>query len=95
MLGNLPSGLQILLASNEKWVVPAGQDERRYFILDVSRSRVSDKAYFNKLWGQLENGGYEAMLYDLLARDISKFEHRYAPVTSGLMEQKKLSMPDG
>jgi hypothetical protein len=73
-------------------VVPAALDERRYFILGVARSRVGDREYFNELWRQMESGGYEAMLFDLLARDISKFKPRDAPVTSGLMEQKKLSM---
>jgi hypothetical protein len=41
----------------------------------------------------MEAGGYEAMLHDLLAMDLSGFEVRAVPVTEGLQQQqKKLSL---
>ncbi len=40
----------------------------------------------------MKNGGYEAMLHDLLNYNLTFFNHRNAPKTVGLYEQKKLSL---
>ena len=65
----------IIFASNEKWVVPAGPDARRYFILDVANKHKGDHKYFEGIQKQLDAGGYAAMLHELQHRDISKFNH--------------------
>ena len=41
---------------------------------------------------ELDEGGVEAMLYDLLQRDIRQFNHRQVPSTKGLIDQKLLSL---
>lgn len=81
----------LLMASNSDWVVPASTVERRFFVLNVSETRIGDKEYFEALHEQMANGGLEAMTFDLLAVDISDFNHRVVPPTSALDEQKKLS----
>jgi len=48
--------------------------------------------YFSALSKEAENGGREAMLYDLLQRDIGHFDHRTVPSTTGLIDQKLLSL---
>jgi hypothetical protein len=88
-----PNFLHVILASNNDWVVPASIDSRRWFVLNVPDTRVGDTNYFVELYGEMANGGREAMLYDLLNRDISKFNPRTVPMTEGLMEQRKLSLP--
>jgi hypothetical protein len=85
--------IHLIMASNEKWVVPAELDDRRFFILEVLPDRKGDKEYFDAIAHELENGGYEAMLFDLMKWDISEFDHRAAPKTEGLKTQKKLSLP--
>lgn len=87
-----PNFVHLLMASNSDWVVPAGADERRYFVLDVSDLKMQDKAYFRAIREELENGGREALLHYLMTRDISKFDVRQFPKTSALQEQKLLSM---
>jgi hypothetical protein len=87
-----PNFLHVWMSSNYEWVIPASHDERRYFMLDVLKHRVGDKEYFAKLWGETAAGGLEAMLYDLLRRDIRGFDHRAIPQTAALAEQKKLSL---
>jgi hypothetical protein len=84
--------LHILMASNNDWVVPAGLEERRYCVLDVCDSKMQNKAYFSALVDEMENGGLAAMLYDLQNFDLSGFDVREVPQTSGLFEQKLQSM---
>lgn len=80
--------LHIMIASNSDWVVPAGPHERRYFILHVSDAKMQDKAYFAALDRQIyEEGGLEAMLYDLQRRDLSAFDIRTVPRTAALDQQ--------
>ena len=84
--------LKIIIASNEHWVIPAGNLERRFFVLDVLRSKQQQTEYFGALIKQLKNGGYEAFLHDLLMRDISEFNFRSCPRTDALAEQQLYSM---
>ncbi len=87
-----PDFLHLILASNEDWVVPASIDSRRFLVLLVSSARVNDRAYTDAIVGEMEHGGYEAMLHELLHRDISNFNHRQVLLTEGLIEQRKLSL---
>lgn len=87
-----PNYIHLFMASNEDWVVPAEMDDRRFFVLEVSNKYQSDRAYFNALAQQMENGGREAMLYDLLNMDLSDFEVRNVPKTEALLEQKQLTL---
>jgi hypothetical protein len=80
--------LKLMLASNEKWVVPAGMNDRRFLVLDVGDNVMQNSKYFGAIQKEMDNGGYEAMLYDLLHRDISRFNVREIPQTEALMDQK-------
>lgn len=84
--------LNIFMASNNEWVVPAGKDERRHLVLDVSSARKQDHAYFDAIQKLMDNGGREAMLHDLLNRDISKSNLHKLPTTKGLLDQKLISL---
>ncbi len=85
--------LHIMMASNEDWVIPAGMDERRFFVLDVSDEFANDHKYFAPIISEMkEEGGDAAMLYDLLRLDVSNFNPADIPQTEGLQEQKKLTM---
>lgn len=87
-----PNFLHVMMASNEQWVVPAARDARRYFVLDVSEQMKGDHAYFGEIWKQMDAGGYEAMLHDLLTLDITSFNVRAVPTTEALQTQRKLSL---
>jgi hypothetical protein len=88
----VPNYLHVMLASNEKWVVPASTDARRWFVLQASDARANDDAYFAAIWGEMANGGYEGMLHELLNHDLTFFNVRRPPATDGLLKQKKLSL---
>lgn len=84
--------VHLLMASNEGWVVPAGIDERRFCVLDVSSAHKQDLQYFRALNQEIEHGGLAAMLYDLLEYALSGFDVRKVPTTSALMDQKIRSL---
>ena len=69
----------LIVSSNEDFVVHLDADDRRFFVLDVSSQRKEDIAYFKAIENQLKSGGYEALLYELMSRDISCFDPRIMP----------------
>ena len=84
--------LHVFMASNNDWVVPASNDERRYCVLKVSDRYVDDHDYFKALAQETDNGGLEAMLYALQNLNVSSFNVRVVPKTNGLTEQKLQSL---
>lgn len=78
----------VIIASNENWVVPAGQHERRFAVFRVSELHRQDPDWFGPLYDEMENGGYEAMLHELLNMDLSDWHPRYVPTTEALVEQQ-------
>ena len=85
--------LHVIMASNDDFVVPAGHDERRYAVMNVSDRHRGDKRYFGALDHELENGGLEAMLHDLLAMDLGSWHPRNdVPQTAALQQQKLESL---
>jgi hypothetical protein len=91
----VPNFVHLMMASNEQWVVPAALDARRFCVLEVSEERKSDHDYFAAIWREMDNGGYEAMLHDLLTYDLTRFNVRAVPVTRGLQTQRGLSLGTG
>jgi hypothetical protein len=87
-----PNYLHLVLASNEEWVVPASLEARRFLMLEVADDRRNDHVYFGAIWAEMDAGGYAAMLHDLLAYDLTRFNVFDFPRTVELGEQKKLSM---
>lgn len=85
--------LSVLMATNHDWVVPAGSDERRFCVLDVSDIHKQDHAYFGAFKTYLENGGDAAFLHYLLSYDLSGFNIRRVPSTQALVEQKAHTLP--
>lgn len=92
--------LHICMATNNDRVVLASPDERRYYVDTVSdryaKGSVSDRvreAYFDRLWKEMDNGGREAMLYDLLNMKLKGFHPRYGiPDTEEMHKQKQFSL---
>lgn len=83
---------RIIMASNNQWVVPAGGDERRFFVLTVSDRMMQNTEYFGQVIKDMENGGREALLHFLLTRDLTDFDVRKPPKTDALFNQKLFSM---
>ena len=89
---SVKNNVNLIIASNNSWVVPAGLDERRFYPFDVSDHFKGNYEFFKKLNDQMKNGGREAMLYDLLERDISGVDLRDFERTDALFDQMLESM---
>lgn len=77
-----------MVASNELSVVPADKNDRRWMIFEVGDQHREDHAYFASIQRQLDDGGNEAMLHELLHRDTSTGPNpRRVIKTEALFEQ--------
>ncbi|WP_330084334.1 primase-helicase family protein [Methylocystis iwaonis] len=91
----LDNYVRLLFSSNESWVVPAGMDERRFACFDVADHWKEDHGRFAKLYAELNDGGREALLADLLEVDLDAPDApnlRVIPKTGALLEQKIRSL---
>jgi len=92
----VPNRLRIILTSNNDHVVRADGHDRRYAVFSVSHPHLADpdarRRYFGELVEQMESGGYQAMLGELLARDVSSWNPEKIPETEALRRQKLLNL---
>jgi len=87
-----PNRLHTMLASNEDWVVPASAYERRYVVQHVANTYRQDPNWFGPIYEQLRSGGYEAILFDLLERDLGNWHPRDIVRTAALAAQQEQSL---
>jgi hypothetical protein len=81
--------LGMYMSGNDKWIVPASHDERRYAVNKINERWKQDKSYFGPLFEEINNGGAAAMLYDLLQMDLDGWHPREnVPQTKALLDQK-------
>lgn len=84
--------VRLMMTSNEDWVIPAGKDERRFCVLDINPRCAQNTDYFREMDEQMDAGGREALLYDLLHFDLGRVDLRKIPRTQALLEQKIRSL---
>jgi hypothetical protein len=95
--------LHIVMATNNSRVIIAGEDSRRFFINEVDnvyakgQGKTDDQrnAYFTPIWREMDNGGREAMVYDLLnikLKDETTDWHprNYIPETGEMRKQRRM-----
>jgi hypothetical protein len=80
--------VHVIILTNNTWAVPAGEDARRWAVLDVNETRIGDHAYFNRLAREIKNGGSEAFLDFLMRINLRGFNPRDLPTTVGLQKQR-------
>ena len=84
--------LHIIMATNEDWVVPAEYDSRRYAVFEVSDKHKQKAEYFKPIYEQIDQGGREAFLFDMLHRDIGDFHPRQIIKTNAFRDQVASSL---
>ena len=59
--------MRFIFISNENWVIPTDDgDARRFFVLKCGNAQKQNTDYFRDIDAQMENGGLEAMVFDLM-----------------------------
>ena len=92
--------LHIGMATNAEWVIPATGDTRRYFINEVDNTYAKNQCpdavrndYFHALWGEMNEGGREAMVYDMKKMDLNGWHPRAdIPDTEEFVKQVSISL---
>ena len=96
-LVQVPNYLHVLMLAEPGWVIPAGRYERRYAALAVSDRRRGDKGYFKALHHQIDNGGAEAIMWDLQRMDLGDWHPTEIPESllknAALQEQQGHTLP--
>jgi hypothetical protein len=89
--------LHVVMLAEPGWVIPAGRYERRYAAFEVGTAKRGDKGYFRALHSQIDNGGAEAMFYDLWKLDLEGWHPRDIPETlltnPALQKQQSYNLP--
>lgn len=83
---------RFIFTTNADWAVPATEDERRFFVLDIGTGWQKNLKMFSAMLAQVSQGGLEAMLYDLLKIKLT-VNLRIPPSTQGLTDQIIRSEP--
>lgn len=94
----------LMMAANPGWSVPAGLEERRFFVLGVSGHRAAsqempanhpNRLYWTGLYRELEDGGRAAFLHHLINFDLGDWHPRAEiPKTAAQGEQALESLPN-
>lgn len=98
-----PNYVHLMLTSNNERVVPAGDHERRYYVLNVGTKRLQDSAYFRAIIRDFcsgeemstrlrRDGGAAHLLHHLMAMNLSKFDVTRYPHTEALREQQEYNL---
>jgi hypothetical protein len=81
----VPNRLRVILASNEAHALHLDRDDRRIAVFETvdiwGREADAKRDHFDALHRELNNGGLEAFLYDMLDRDVSNWDQWAIPIT--------------
>jgi hypothetical protein len=83
---------RFIVATNASHLKHTDRDDRRDLALRVSEVHKNDHQYWQALYQEIDNGGVEALVSDLLAMNLSGFNVRVKPETAELLEQKLQSL---
>lgn len=98
---DVPSYLRLGMSTNEDWAVPTTGDERRFFVLNVSKelndlkgkNKKAHAKYFDELTEEMKDEGCRLSFFnDMMKRDVSNFSPGDIPLTDGLEYQNARSL---
>lgn len=85
---SVDSYTRVVFTSNERWMVPADADDRRFVVLDCATTHVKDMPYYRSITDDMKNGGAVELYHFLMNYDFESVDIRQAPSTRALILQK-------
>ena len=83
----------MVFLSNDLLPVPLEERDRRFLVISTPGPHPEGKEFYQRVTGQIENGGREAFHDFLLKRDISHFDpHTKPPRTEDFVDAVELSL---
>lgn len=84
---------RLIVATNEDAAAPVEIGDRRFMVFKFGDRYKEDREFFGELRRELDNGGREALLYDLAKMDLSSMpDPRVVPRTKARMAQQALHL---
>jgi hypothetical protein len=83
---------RVVILGNERWIVPASEDERRFAVFNVGEGKKLNQNFFREMREGMEDGGYRLLLRYFLDFDLSTVDINTAPITEALHDQKYESL---
>jgi len=83
--------MRFVFTTNNDWTAPVENGDRRWMTLRCGNARRKDNKYFQKMDRQMNEGGYEALMYILQNREISDRDWSAIPMTEARREDMKLT----
>ncbi len=84
--------VRLFVTGNPEWVVPVSLEGRRFAVIEIGDSQIRNGEYFAAIDEEMQRGGREALLFDLLHFDLSTVDTRTVPKTAALLDQKIASL---
>jgi hypothetical protein len=85
--------LRFIFLTNADWCAPNDIGDRRFFVLEASDKYKKDTAFFKSMWEDMNNGGYEDLMFILKNRDISLRDFQNTlPLTEAAVENIEQSL---
>jgi len=86
-----PNRLHTIMTTNHDHAVAAGVGNRCYIVYDISDERASDKAWFDPLYRDLDDGGVSEFLHFLQNLRLGGWHTREILKTEEATEQQRMS----
>lgn len=83
---------RVAIIGNDRWLVPASVEERRFAVFEVGNGRRQDRKFFEEMRVGMEQGGYACLLRYLMDYDLTGIDVNAAPSTQALIDQKHASL---
>jgi hypothetical protein len=88
---SIPNRLHVIMTTNHEHGVAAGVGDRRYVVLEVDDKRAGNKAWFDRLYRDLNTGGTNEFLYLLQNLQLGDWHPRAILKTAEATEQQRMS----
>lgn len=84
-----PNYVHLMMTSNNSRVVPAGDKERRFFVIRVGEKKIQNSSYFSVIMEDRRSTGVSNLLHHLMSVDLSEFDVTKVPATEALRGQQE------